>query len=39
MQTQVKEWGNSQGIRLPKEVLKSAGITLNEGPFQVLCKR
>ena len=28
MQTQVKEWGNSQGIRLPKEVLKSAGITL-----------
>lgn len=30
MQTQVKEWGNSQGIRLPKEVLKSAGITLNE---------
>lgn len=30
MQTQVKEWGNSQVIRLPKEVLKSAGITLNE---------
>ena len=30
MQTQVKEWGNSQGIRLPKEVLKSAGIALNE---------
>ena len=30
MQTQVKEWGNSQGIRLPKEVLKSAGITLTE---------
>ena len=30
MQTRVKEWGNSQGIRLPKEVLKSAGITLNE---------
>ena len=30
MQTQVKEWGNSQGIRLPKEILKSAGITLNE---------
>ena len=38
MQTQVKEWGNSQGIRLPKEVLKSAGFTL-KGPFQVLCKR
>ena len=30
MQTQVKEWGNSQGIRLPKEVLKSAGIAVNE---------
>ena len=30
MQVQVKEWGNSQGIRLPKEVLRSAGITLNE---------
>lgn len=30
MQAQVKEWGNSQGIRLPKEILKSAGITLNE---------
>lgn len=30
MQTQVREWGNSQGIRLSKEVLKSAGITLNE---------
>ena len=26
MQAQVKEWGNSQGIRLSKEVLKSAGI-------------
>ena len=30
MQAQVKEWGNSQGIRLSKEILKSAGITLNE---------
>lgn len=30
MQAQVKEWGNSQGIRLPKEVLKSAGISLND---------
>ena len=30
MQTQVKEWGNSQGIRLPKEILRSAGIALNE---------
>ena len=28
--TGVKEWGNSQGIRLPKEVLRSAGIELNE---------
>ena len=30
MQAQAKELGNSQGIRLPKEVLKSAGIGLNE---------
>ena len=30
MQAQVQEWGNSQGIRLPKEVLKSAGIAVNE---------
>lgn len=30
MQTQVKEWGNSQGIRLSKEILQSAGIALNE---------
>ena len=30
MHAQVKEWGNSQGISLPKEVLKSAGIGLNE---------
>ncbi len=30
MQAQVKEWGNSQGIRIPKEVLRSAGIELNE---------
>lgn len=30
MQAQIKEWGNSQGVRLPKEILKSAGIALNE---------
>ena len=30
MQAQVKEWGNSQGIRLSKEILKSAGITVND---------
>lgn len=30
MQTQVREWGNSQGIRLSKEILKIAGIELNE---------
>lgn len=30
MQTQVREWGNSQGIRLTKEILRSAGIALNE---------
>ncbi len=30
MQTQVREWGNSQGIRLSKEILNSAGIAVNE---------
>lgn len=30
MQAQIKEWGNSQGIRLSKEILKSAGIGLDE---------
>lgn len=30
MQAQVKEWGNGQGVRLSKEILKSAGITLND---------
>ena len=30
MQAQVKQWGNSQGIRIPIEVWKSAGIALNE---------
>ena len=30
MQAQVKEWGHSQGIRLSKEILKSAGIAVNE---------
>lgn len=30
MQAQVKEWGNSQGIRLSKDVLHGAGIELNE---------
>ena len=30
MQTQLKPWGNSQGIRIPKEILQDAGISLNE---------
>ncbi len=30
MVVQVKAWGNSQGIRLSKELLDSAGIRLNE---------
>lgn len=30
MQAQVREWGNSQGIRISKEILKIAGIELNE---------
>lgn len=30
MQVQVKEWGNSQGVRIPKELLLDAGIALND---------
>lgn len=30
MQAQVKVWGNSQGVRIPKELLQDAGIALNE---------
>lgn len=30
MQAQVKEWGNSQGVRLSKEILKSAGIDIDD---------
>ena len=30
MQAQVKVWGNSQGIRIPKEILQDAGIVINE---------
>lgn len=30
MQIQLKAWGNSQGIRFPKEFLKAAGFRLDE---------
>lgn len=30
MRAQIKGWGNSQGVRLSKEVLMAAGISLNE---------
>ncbi|MCC8162604.1 MAG: AbrB/MazE/SpoVT family DNA-binding domain-containing protein [Lachnospiraceae bacterium] len=30
MQTQVKAWGNSQGVRLPKEALRKANIFPDE---------
>ena len=30
MRTQVKMWGNSQGIRLSKEVLQDADISLDD---------
>lgn len=30
MEVQVKEWGNSQGIRFPKSVLQEAGIQLDD---------
>ena len=28
MQAQVKAWGNSQGIRIPKEVLQEAAVSV-----------
>lgn len=30
MLAQVKAWGNSQGIRISKEVLQEAGLSLND---------
>lgn len=30
MLAQVKPWGNSQGIRLPKEILETAKVKLND---------
>jgi len=30
MEVQVKEWGNSQGIRFPKAILQEAGIAVND---------
>ncbi len=30
MQVQLKAWGNSQGIRFPKEFLKAAGFSLDD---------
>ena len=30
MEVQVKEWGNSQGIRFPKAVMQEAGIRVDD---------
>ena len=30
MEVQIREWGNSQGIRFPKSVLQEAGISVND---------
>jgi antitoxin MazE len=30
MQAQVKAWGNSQGIRIPKEVLQEADFSVDD---------
>ena len=30
MKTTVKPWGNSQGIRIPKDLLSLLGITVND---------
>ncbi|MCR5271766.1 MAG: AbrB/MazE/SpoVT family DNA-binding domain-containing protein [Lachnospiraceae bacterium] len=30
MQTKIKTWGNSQGIRIPKEVLEEASFAVDD---------
>ena len=30
MKTTIKTWGNSQGIRIPKEILTQAGVSVND---------
>lgn len=30
MQAQVKAWGNSQGIRISKDILREANISIND---------
>ena len=30
MQTQIKSWGNSQGIRISKDTLQEAGLNLDD---------
>ena len=30
MQIQVKAWGNSQGIRIPKEILQEASVSVDD---------
>ena len=30
MEVQVKEWGNSQGVRLSKAIMQEAGIRMND---------
>ena len=30
MQTQVKAWGNSQGVRISKEILQAAAISIDD---------
>lgn len=30
MQVQLKTWGNSQGVRIPKEVLNTLGLSEND---------
>lgn len=30
MKSQIKQWGNSQGIRIPKEVMEDANMLVND---------
>lgn len=37
MEAAIKKWGNSQGIRIPQEYLKSLGITVDT-PVEIKLK-
>ena len=38
MELTLQKWGNSQGVRLPKSLLKDLGITTDKATFEVELK-